>query len=331
MVERHTGKGRELRCRAARSRSGTATGTRRLIAILAVVALALATASVASARPERSSRSSAAQPQWIVFTASPPGFAVQQIFRVTPSGGGLKQLTKGAAPADAPAFSPDGKRVAFARIGVGIFSMNVDGSGLRALTKNGRDSYPTWSPDGKQIAFIRPLATGWKVQVMSASGADVRQLPKAPPSGRPSWTRAGLLVPTNGDLAKIDPTSGEVQKLFGAIIDASVGMDTTAISPDLSTITFVGSRRLDPHDHGCGEGVPCPTYALFKMSLRTHKEPRILVLNGGPASFSPDGRRLAFVAKGRIVLRVIATGASTTISTGKFALGTGSPPVWQPR
>ena len=64
-----------------------------------------------------------------MFAAQPPGFGAQQIFRIKPSGSGLKQLTKGAYPSDAPAFSPDGKRIAFARLGAGIVSMNLDGSG----------------------------------------------------------------------------------------------------------------------------------------------------------------------------------------------------------
>jgi Tol biopolymer transport system component len=166
---------------------------------------------------------------------------------------------------------------------------------------------------------------------MSASGAGQRKLPDAPPAGRPSWTSRGLLIPTNGDLAKIDPRSGHVQKLFGALIDASVGMDTTAISPDLSTITFLGSRRLDPGDHGCGEGVPCPTFALFIQDLRTHKAPRILVDNGGPASFSPDGKRLVFVSQNRLALQTVASGTSKSIKTGKFAPTASTPPVWQPR
>jgi Tol biopolymer transport system component len=331
MAERHQGNRREVRRRAARPRSGTAIGRRALTVIVVVVALALATASTASGHPQRSSGPSAGQPRWILFTASPPAPAAEQIFRIEPSGKGLKQLTKGTYPSDAPAFSPDGKRIAFARLGAGIFSMNVDGSGLRALTKNGRDSFPAWSPDGKQIAFIRPLASGWKIHVISASGAGERQLRQAPPAGRPSWTSRGLMIPTNGDLAKIDPRSGHVQKLFGALIDASIGMDTTALSPDLSTITFVGSRRVDPGDHGCGEGVPCPTFALYIQDLRTHTAPRILVRNGGPASFSPDGKRLAFVAQNRLVLDVLATGKSKSFKTGKLTPTTGSPPVWQPR
>ena len=102
-----------------------------------------------------------------------------------------------------------------------------------------------------------------------------------------------------------------MQKLYGALIDASVGMDTTAVSPDLSTVTFVGPRPPDPGDTGCGEGVPCPRFALFIQDLRTHKAPRILVRDAGPASFSPDGKRLAFVAENQLVLRALANGKST--------------------
>ena len=77
--------------------------------------------------------------------------------------------------------------------------------------------------------------------------------------------------------------------------------------------------------------MPCPTFALYIQDLRTHKAPRVLVLNGGPASFSPDGKRLAFVAQNRLVLQSLANGTSKSIKTGKVSLTTGTPPVWQPR
>ena len=108
-------------------------------------------------------------------------------------------------------------------------------------------------------------------------------------------------------------------------------MNTTSVSPDLSTITFVGAGPQDPGDKDCGEGVPCPRFALYIQDLRKHKEPRILVNDAGPASFSPDGKSLAFVARNRIVLWLLANGTSRSIKTGKLSPTVASPPVWQPR
>ena len=267
-----------------------------------------------------------------MFTARSPGHGVEQIFRIKQSGAGLKQLTRGTYPSAAPAFSPDGKRIAFARLGAGIFSMNLDGTGLRRLTGNGRDSFPAWSPDGKQIAFLRPLATGWRVFVMSASGTAERLLRQAPPAGRPSWTSRGLLIPTEGDLARIDPRSGRVQQLFGAPIDASVGMDATAVSPDLSTVTFVGARPPDRGDKECGDNLACPRFGLYIHDLRKQATaPRILAKDAGPASFSPDGKSVAFVAaRHQIVLWLLKNGTSKSVKTGNVSPTTSSPPVWQP-
>jgi Tol biopolymer transport system component len=209
--------------------------------------------------------------------------------------------------------------------------MNLVGTGARRLTNNGRDSFPTWSPDGKQIAFIRPAKNGWGLYVMSASGSGERLLRLAPPAGRPSWTKHGLLLATEGDLARIDPRTGRVFQRYGATIDAVVGMNTTAVSPDASTLTYVGAGPQDPGDKDCGEGVPCPRFALYIEDIRRHKAPRILVRDAGPASFSNDGKRVAFVARNRIVLQVLASGKSTTIKTGNVLPTVASPPVWQPR
>jgi opacity protein-like surface antigen len=61
-----------------------------------------------------------------------------------------------------PAWSPDGKQIAFVdHRGAGdLYVMNADGSGLRQLTQsslppaaNYGARQPAWSPDGSRIAF----------------------------------------------------------------------------------------------------------------------------------------------------------------------------------
>src|SRR5262249_11751325 len=58
-----------------------------------------------------------------------------------------------------PTWSPDGKKIAFARLVGGhlqLYVMNADGRGQAARTHRGpRHLDPAWSPDGKTIAFSR--------------------------------------------------------------------------------------------------------------------------------------------------------------------------------
>jgi Tol biopolymer transport system component len=292
----------------------------RIVSVAFVVVLATAAAATAGASAQRG---------WIVFSADPVGQSIEQLFRIHPAGDGLQQITTGGYSSIAPAFSPNGKRIAFARIGVGILTMNVDGTGIRRLTTNGRDSFPAWSPDGGRFAFIRPYKAEWRVHTMSSSGATERRLPQAPPSGRPSWTPAGLLIPSGGDLLKVDTTTGHVQKYYNAEIDAIWGSNSVTLSPSRSTIAFVGARNADPGDKECGEG-PCQRFALFKENILTKiKRPQRVTNDTGPAAFSPNGTQLAFVAHGGLVLWSLAGGTPTTIPTGAVTPTVSAPPAWR--
>jgi len=290
------------------------------VSVALAVVFAIAAGAVAGASAPR---------KWILFSADPAGQSVEQIFRIYPLGDGLKQLTTGSYSSIAPAFSPNGKRIAFARIGVGIITMNIDGTGQHRLTTNGRDTYPAWSPDGSQIAFIRPYKAEWRINVMSSSGAGERRLRQAPPSGRPTWTTAGLLIPSGGDLLKVDPRTGHVDKYYGANIDAVWGENSVSLSPSRSMLTFVGARAAEPGDKECGEG-PCPRFALYKENLLAKKKvPVRVVKDAGPATFSPNGTQLAFVANNALVVWTLANGTSTTVATGDVTPTVSAPPAWQ--
>jgi dipeptidyl aminopeptidase/acylaminoacyl peptidase len=290
---------------------------------LSVVGVAIAVAVVVGAVD-------AGSPRYIVFSGGPTG-AAPQLYRIQTSGSGLQQITTGANAALDPAYSPGGQRIAFTRLGVGIFTMNPDGTGLRRLTTGGRDSYPAWAPNGGRIAFVRPVGAAWKVFVLSTSGGTPHRLAKAPPSGRPSWTKVGLFIPSGGDLLRIDPTTGRILKYYGANIDAIWGLNTVALAPGFSKLTYIGARPPDPGDKECGEG-PCQRFALFVESLTAKKKrPRLLVKDVGPATFSPDGGELAYAGGGQLVLRSVMSGSVHPLATGTVVPATSAPPAWQPR
>jgi dipeptidyl aminopeptidase/acylaminoacyl peptidase len=292
--------------------------------IAGVLAVAIAASLAGAARP------ASAPAGWIVFGASSQAETqANQLFRIKVSGEGLQKLTKGNRPSIAPAVSPDGKRIAFARGGIGIMSMNLDGTGLRRLTSNSRDSYPAWSPDSQRVAFLRPYKGAWRVFTMSAAGGGQRMLPKSPPACRPTWTKSGLLIPSGGDLVKIDSTTGKILKYYGAEIDPIWGVNQTSVSPATTTVISIGSRRSDPGDMDCGEG-PCQRFALYIEDIRkSGSRPRLLLRDVGPATFSPEGQRLLFVAKGGLVVWTLASGTSRVISTGDAYPTVATPPSWR--
>ena len=80
------------------------------------------------------------------------------------------------ARGNAPAWSPDGQKIAFVRSG-DIYVMNADGSEQRNLTRNAAsDSDAAWSPDGTKIAFVRERGGNSDVFVVSADGTGQQNL-----------------------------------------------------------------------------------------------------------------------------------------------------------
>lgn len=99
-----------------------------------------------------------------------------------------------------PAWSPDGKRLAFRRM-VGaldseVFIANSDGSDVRNLTNHPAfDGWPSWSPDGSLLAFASNRRSNYQIFVMKPDGTDVTLV--ANTEGRataPVWLRDGATI-----------------------------------------------------------------------------------------------------------------------------------------
>ena len=292
----------------------------RLSILGALVALGVAAAHAAAGVSDET--------RWIVFSASPKGLPPAQLFRVQTTGDGLEQITTGSKAATDPASSPDGKRIVFARLGSGIFVVDLDGGGLHRLTRGAHDHFPVWSPDGKHIAFLRVYRKAWRLHVMNPSGGAQRRLPLAPPAGRPSWSAdsKSIFIPGEGALDQVDARTGRAQKRFPVTrLDPAISQAAT-LSPNSRSVAFVGQAPSAP---GCGD-VSCVVFALHVAGLPSGRTRR-LADGTGPAVWSPDGKTLVFVYRGALYLWPVAGGKPTSIATGDEEAAGDAPPAWQPR
>jgi Tol biopolymer transport system component len=112
----------------------------------------------------------------------------------------LTHTAKGNASSRTPAWSPDGKRVAFVTtVGVWenqIFVMNADGTDVHPVTEAAGDSRaPEWSPDGSRILFARLSGKSESMGIfaMNPDGSNVRQL-TSDPGDKPTWSPDGTRI-----------------------------------------------------------------------------------------------------------------------------------------
>ena len=133
-----------------------------------------------------------------------------QIYTETVPPSPVKALTHGPGCFALPAWSPDGRRIAYeynpnpkgipARQS-DIWVMNADGRFRKPLTTTlGFDGDPAWSPDGKKIVFESTRTGNSEVWVMNADGTSPRQLTRNRAfDGDPSWSPGGNRIAFTSD------------------------------------------------------------------------------------------------------------------------------------
>ena len=118
-----------------------------------------------------------------------------------------------------PAWSPDGKTIAYVRMEgdqAKIYLIGSDGENNRSLFKDDQVGYsPAWSPDGKMIAFISGDQTESQVYVVNVDGSGMRQLTSGPGlRDDPTWS------PDGGRIAFWSNQDGD-SEIFAILLDGS--------------------------------------------------------------------------------------------------------------
>src|SRR5262245_5860915 len=213
-----------------------------------------------------------------------------EIYLVDAKGENARNLTNDNSEDSYPAWSPDGKKIAFASDRDGttnIYVMDADGSNVKQLTKGDeRSRCPAWSPDGKKIAFGRGEGRGCGIFVMDADGSNVKQLVDGDgwnPSYSPDGKKVLFATKRDGDgfcLYDMDADGSNPRKLTTNI--NPFGSVYPCYSPDGKKIMWTDGDATSPEIHvGDADG----------------KDIRKLTDLGGLNTFAiwtPDGKSIIF-------------------------------------
>jgi TolB protein len=259
-----------------------------------------------------------------------------RIFVIREDGTGKQRLTNSKSSESGPAYSRDGKRIAFSSIrgrNQDLYVMNADGSNVRRLTSHpASDFQPTWSPDGKRIAFSSLRSGNFKIYVMNADGTNERLLTPGPRwvgDSSPSWSPDGRWIAFsssrikdgNPEIFKMRPDGSRVTRLTFTDTAGEVSPDDgfPDWSPDGRWIVFSSTRASAQHD----------LWVMRPDGERARRITRTPKFDDWGARWSREGTRIAFYAVGRNT-QVNDVYVVNADGSGLSRVTRGTAPVWRP-
>jgi Tol biopolymer transport system component len=175
------------------------------------------------------------------------------LYTINPDGSGEANVDRHFGVNWQPAFSFDGRRVAFVSNRDGneeIYSMRIDGSDVKRLTNDPADDQsPAWSPDGKRIAFASKRKGGPDIWIMNADGSNpIRLTASGATDTHPAWSPDGKQIAFsstrdgNAEIYLADLSQGGTER---NLTQSRLDEDYPSWSPDGKWLAFSRYTKND--------------------------------------------------------------------------------------
>jgi dipeptidyl aminopeptidase/acylaminoacyl peptidase len=263
------------------------------------------------------------------------------IWLVPVLGGPPRRLTSNKASDTSPAWSPDGRRIAFISKrdddkAAQIYVISVDGGEAERVTDMPLGaSGPRWFPDGKRIAFVSRVVAGAESPAETKKALEAREKNKVKARVSESrlvrfWDR-WLTDNEYPHIFTVDVASRKVtdllpgSKRYFELLDGSGDFD---ISPDGAWVAFAANSAAEPYRTLNQDVFLVPSVGGDVKNL-TADNPA----DDKTPVFSPDGKSIAYGLERkddgwpdytRLAVKDLASGKTTVLTEG-WENGAGRP------